>query len=308
MTNTHPLVSVIITTYYRNKLLREAINSVINQTYEPIEIIVVDDSGEEIAKEVVNEYDVTYLPKSKNEGQIAAWNAGISHCHGDFVQFLDDDDQLLETKIEKQVQKFRSTSNVGVVYSGMKWESGGEKMPDKDLRGNVLQQLLVLDTSPCVTSTILIRREFVEEIHPIPQYPAATDEVLKIELAQRTEFDYVYEPLIIRGDRQNRVTNSMKKVEAKWLIINNYNELYEQFPDRVLKAAISSTYFSKSRIYFNKSQFSIKARLFLLYSLYMSPNKNKRETMRVLLRALGGKNVVRFAGKVEDKIKQLNLT
>lgn len=115
--STNPLVSVIITTYYRNELLREAIDSVKRQTYKPIEIIVVDDSGEEIAKEVVKEYDVTYIPKRKNEGQIAAWNSGISRCHGDFIQFLDDDDQLLETKIEKQVQKFRSSTNVGVILA-----------------------------------------------------------------------------------------------------------------------------------------------------------------------------------------------
>ena len=170
----NPLVSVIITTYYRNQRLSEAINSVIEQTYSPIEIIVIDDSGEKSAKQVVNDYEVKYIAKSNNEGQISAWNAGISVSNGKFIQFMDDDDKLSPTKIEKQISEFRLNPSCGVVYCGMKWQSGSKSLPDPIVKADVLTEVLSLDTSPCVTSSMLMKRPVIEKVYPIPEYEAST--------------------------------------------------------------------------------------------------------------------------------------
>ena len=111
------LVSVIIPTYNRASLLTETINSVLAQTYPVVEIIVVDDGSADNTAEVVAEYGdrVTYL-QQENQGETIARNLGIQVSKGAYLSFLDDDDLILPTKIEKQVQVLVTCPQVSVVY------------------------------------------------------------------------------------------------------------------------------------------------------------------------------------------------
>jgi glycosyltransferase involved in cell wall biosynthesis len=280
------LVSVIITTYYRNDNLRRAIESVKQQTYDPIEIIVVDDSGEEYARKIVSDYDINYISKDSNEGQIAAWNTGITCAQGSLVQFLDDDDELLRTKIKKQVSKYERCGS-GVIYSGMTWENGRQVNPDRKVSGNIIEQVLTLNTSPCVTSTMLIERNALESISPIPKYPAATDDVLKIELAQKVNIGFVNEPLIIRGVGDDTISGSMKKIEAWWKILQDYDYLYNRYPSSIRKKAIAHIYYNLGNFYQNQTNWSPKAPLNFLRALYYSPQTEKKILIE-LVRSIGG--------------------
>ncbi|MBO8157757.1 MAG: glycosyltransferase family 2 protein [Bacillaceae bacterium] len=106
-------VSVIIPTYKRSDFLERAIDSVINQTYKNVEIIVVDDNDpdssvrkntEEKVQKYLNKYEnIMYLKNKKNLGGALARNEGIYHSTGYYITFLDDDDIYLPEKIEKQV-------------------------------------------------------------------------------------------------------------------------------------------------------------------------------------------------------------
>jgi glycosyltransferase involved in cell wall biosynthesis len=301
MMASNPLVSIIITTYYRNNTLGRAIRSAKSQTYEPIEIIVVDDSGDKHAKEVVTDFDVDYVPMEKNEGQMSAWNRGIDHCRGDYIQFLDDDDKIVASKIEKQIEVLQTEDDVGVVYCGFQRESGNISHPS--LRGWILEEVLTLATSPCITSTMLMRQETLREIAPLPIYPAATDDVLKIELAKKTNFDYVDEPLVIRGDGEDSVSGSMKKINAWWQIISNYSELYDQYPNSHRKA-LSHIHYSKGKNYLKNNFFSIRARVLLLYSILESPDID-RYKIATLLHSIGGRYAVEFGKRVEDLFTRL---
>ncbi len=101
------LVSVIIPTYQRNEYLKKAILSVLNQTYSPFEIIVVDDnSNYELSREVVcicKEHQVFYLKNNRQKGGCGARNSGILASHGDYIAFLDDDDAWLPSKLQAQI-------------------------------------------------------------------------------------------------------------------------------------------------------------------------------------------------------------
>ena len=106
------LVSVIITTYKREyKLLRKAIESVKNQSYKNIEIIIVNDTPKDNfyykeVEEKIKEYgkSITYLAKGKNKGACHARNYGLTVAEGEAVAFLDDDDLWKKNKIKKQVE------------------------------------------------------------------------------------------------------------------------------------------------------------------------------------------------------------
>jgi glycosyltransferase involved in cell wall biosynthesis len=119
------LVSVIIPTYNRAAIIQEALDSVYQQTYRPIEVIVVDDGSSDGTENIVKTwaeghkvesgFTVEYLSQ-KNMGAQAARNRGTCASQGQFIQFLDSDDLLLKEKLVRAVQLFQSRS-VDMVYS-----------------------------------------------------------------------------------------------------------------------------------------------------------------------------------------------
>jgi len=112
------LVSVIIPTYKRNvTYVSRAVESVLRQTYENIEIIVIDDSPKDyVYRNDVRQYikslrvgSVQYIQNKKNIGGALARNVGIDRAQGEYVTFLDDDDEYMEKKVEKQVAFMKET-------------------------------------------------------------------------------------------------------------------------------------------------------------------------------------------------------
>lgn len=107
------LVSVIITTRNRPELLRSAIKSVLNQTYESIEIFVVDDCSSTNTKAVVESYfdRVTFIQHDRRLGTAAARMSGARRAKGNYIAFLDDDDMWRSNKIEKQLRIAETSGN-----------------------------------------------------------------------------------------------------------------------------------------------------------------------------------------------------
>ena len=117
---TIPKVSVILTTFNRFDLLIKAIDSVLQQTYQNIELIVVDDASTCLLYKTLVSYPfftrITYIRHSINKGLAISRNTGILHSSGDFICFLDDDDSFLPHKLSLQIRQFlTSPPSVGVI-------------------------------------------------------------------------------------------------------------------------------------------------------------------------------------------------
>lgn len=268
-------VSVIIPTYYRNDALRDTIESALQQDYEPLEIIVVDDSGEDHARELVDEYDVTYLSHTENKGANPARNTGIRHSTGRYIQLLDDDDLLYADKISQQVTVMESSADTGVVYCGVDLEENGRLhsvLPNPDMEGDVLEEALTFDTFPCVNPTMLIDRKALEEVLPLKSRPSADDTGMMIELAQIAEFRYVNEPLVRKkhlGDNRGQgLVNALERLN----IISEYEHLYEQYPDRVKRTALSDAYRKIGGELLNQNTWSARGTLAYWTALYYHPD------------------------------------
>lgn len=169
-------VSIIIPTYKRPTTLKRAINSCLNQSYNNIEVIVVDDNNEdseyrEITEKLMKEYEdnnkVIYLKHKKNMNGATARNTGIRHAKGDYITFLDDDDVLLKDKIRLQVKKLKSMNNeYGVVYCGY------EKIKDNKIimkenankSGNLASELLKMSWDFGSGSNPLFRRRVFHNV------------------------------------------------------------------------------------------------------------------------------------------------
>ncbi|MDU7110930.1 MAG: glycosyltransferase family 2 protein, partial [Clostridium perfringens] len=125
-------VSVIITTYKRADMLSRAINSVLNQTYKNMEVIVVDDNNEDSdhrrnTEAIMNQYcddkRVLYIKHKINKNGAVARNTGIKVATGQIITFLDDDDYYLDTKIEKQLEYLVNNRQYSMVYCGYNREN-----------------------------------------------------------------------------------------------------------------------------------------------------------------------------------------
>jgi len=122
----HGLVSVIIPTCNRAHLLTESMNSVWEQSYRPIELVVVDDGSVDNTRHVVEQWNrahgndghfkLHYIHQD-NRGAPAARNLGLIESHGEFIQFLDSDDLLHRDKLTLQVDRLVSDRSLGFVYS-----------------------------------------------------------------------------------------------------------------------------------------------------------------------------------------------
>ncbi len=109
-----PTVSVVLPTYERAGVLPRAIDSVLAQTLENLELIVVDDASTDETASVVRSYRdprVTYRSHETNRGGSAARNTGIDAASGEYIAFIDSDDEWLPTKLERQVSRLRSHSD-----------------------------------------------------------------------------------------------------------------------------------------------------------------------------------------------------
>lgn len=262
------LVSVVIPTYYRNDGLRRAIESALSQTYEPVEVIVVDDSGERHAEPVAREYDVTYIAHEENQGGNPARSTGIAAADGEYVQLLDDDDWLLQEKLERQVPVLESDPSVGVVYCGLREVSGEPTLPDPENRGDVLEQALRFDLHPCQTVTMLFEGDVLRDLCPLAAREAADDLGMKIRAAARTRFEFVDEVLVVRGSSDSHRAAKLEYSDEIWSMIEEFDHLYNRFDESVRRDAIVLAYKSKGYRLLGQRWWSVEAIVALAKALY----------------------------------------
>lgn len=272
---TDSLASVIIPTHYRNDWLPEAIESALNQTYEPVEVIVVDDSGERYAEPVIQEFNVQYIPHERNQGGNPARNTGIEAADGEYIQLLDDDDRLHPTKLEKQINLFESNPSVGAVYCGLQQENGNLVFPNDINRGNVLAQALRIDElHPCQTGTLLFRANLLKGLLPLADRKAGDDLGLKIRAAAETEFDFIDEILLIKGDSDVHRSSKIEFSDEVFDIIKEFDYLYDQFDDSVRKSALMAAYQSRGTRLVIQRRWSLEAIVCFAKALVYSDSLN----------------------------------
>jgi glycosyltransferase involved in cell wall biosynthesis len=252
-------VSVVIPTHFRNERLRAALDSVAAQTYPAIETVVVDDSGERHAESVVADYDARYLAFDENRGSNAARSAGVAATSGAFVQLLDDDDRLHPEKLTRQVAVCEADPEVGVVYCGMRFEDDRVVLPDAEARGEVLHRALAFDLYPCQTTTMLLRRSVLSTVFPAECRPGGDDLAYMIELARHTAFDFVAEPLVVRGLGGPSRGSSLGLYEGRMRLLDEYADLYEAAPDWARRQALVGTYLFKGRTLLGDRSWSASA-------------------------------------------------
>lgn len=215
-----PTVSVVVTCYNYGQYLDLSLQSILSQTYQDFEVVVIDDGSTDSTPNIMEHYatdDRIIYVRQENRGQPKAKNRGILESRGDFIAFLDADDIWLPTKLEKQTALFTDPS-VGVVYSRRTWmNEDGEELSgnERTLRsGNILDHIFI-DNFVCFSSSV-VRRSMLEQVGYFDEsLPMGIDYDLWIRLAARCDFAYVDEPLVkYRTGHANLSKNTLKRYEC----------------------------------------------------------------------------------------------
>lgn len=174
--NSNPLVSVIIDNYNYGRFLKQAIDSVLAQTYKNWELIVVDDGSTDESRSVIQSYgDRLIAVFQSNAGQGDAFNNGIAHSQGQIICFLDADDYFQEDKLAKVVASFQEHPHwVQISHYWLQVDSEGTPLRRSSTntlsQGDVRNLLLKRGKyKSALTSALAYRREALLKVLPIPQ-------------------------------------------------------------------------------------------------------------------------------------------
>jgi glycosyltransferase involved in cell wall biosynthesis len=234
-----PKVSVIILTYNRKEFLKAAIQSVLEQSYQDFEIIIVDDGSNDGTAAFVGSLTdprINYIRNDTNQGEARSRNIGINRSSGEFIAFLDDDDEWLSSKLEKQVRLLESSpAIVAGVYTGftkVDVKTGkivATVLPQK--RGYIYNAMATYNWVG-TPSTVLIRKECFDEVGPFDDdIVFGPDNDMWIRIAQKYHFDFVAESLVKYAEHLDKLSFNNDKMIKGWQAqLAKHANLFSQNP------------------------------------------------------------------------------
>jgi glycosyltransferase involved in cell wall biosynthesis len=262
----NPLVTVIVTTYNRKNLLKETIDSILNQSFTNFELIVVDNfSNYNFFKHIGSFNDERIKPfQNQNNGIIAVnRNIGIKQAQGEYISFCDDDDKWYKSKLEKSIKLFFSDTTIDLVSHSVYKTIGGKigsKWPTIKIEPNsdIYKQLLFNGNSIGL-STVTVKKNIIEEINGFnqsPEYLTCEDYDAWLNLAKLGKvFYHINEPLAESEVGGYQFNNYAVKCENTEILFEKH---YYKYPQ---KNIITSFYYyyrllklklKRFRLYFTK--------------------------------------------------------
>ena len=209
----NPSVSVIIPTYNRGWILREAIDSVLAQDYSDFELIVVDDGSTDNTRDILDAYGrkiiVLHQP---NRGVSAARNRGIAASRAQLVAFLDSDDLWLPQKLTRQAEFFQSNPEALICQTEETWVRNGVRVNPKKRHQKPSGMIFEPSLALCLVSpsAVMIRRSLFDTVGLFDEsLPACEDYDLWLRISCRHPVFLLDDPLIIkRGGHDDQLSRA----------------------------------------------------------------------------------------------------
>ncbi len=197
-----PLVSVIIPTYNRADLVRQAVASVKAQTFRDFEIVVVDDGGTDGTYEVLAAgRELRVLRHPDRRGVAAARNTGVAAARGEWLAFLDSDDLWLPDKLARQIFWLEGQPELLICQTDETWVRRGVRVNKPAAHRKVAGRIFLPSLARCMISpsAVMLHRRLLEDHGGFDEtLPAAEDYDLWLRLTWRYEVGLVDEPLVIK--------------------------------------------------------------------------------------------------------------
>lgn len=249
-------VSIIIPIFNRATMVKEAIESVLLQTFQDFELILVDDGSQSDTQQVLRQYCDSYPQKievifCEHSGVSKARNAGIERARGEFIAFLDSDDLWISSKLERQIE-FMESNNIKICQTEETWIRNGKKAnPMKKHRkrsGGIFFDCLPL----CIVSpsAVMIRKEVFQKVGMFDENLLVCEDYdLWLRISMHYPIYTMSEKLIIkRGGHFDQLSNKYWGMD-RFRIYSMVN-LLKKFPDinDIKKAGVYYFISEKARI------------------------------------------------------------
>lgn len=224
-------VSVILPLYNRENSIRASISSVLAQTFQDWELIIVDDCSTDNSFNVASSFKdprIRVVKSEKNEGAASARNLGIRKAKGIYISFLDSDDAYEPRFLEESVKKLESSSpHIGICWTGynlLRHVNGQTKQHQymwKPSKGRPAYFSFLSDLRVGTNSGITIKREVFDQVGIFDEsLPAAEDTDLFLRISQQFSFEYVDDYLInINQTGTDRLSKRFDKIAQAYNII-----------------------------------------------------------------------------------------
>lgn len=261
-----PLISVIIPTYNRGRLILESVNSVLNQTYKNIELIVVDDCSTDDTKEIIEsikDFRIKYIKLEKNSGACVARNKGIERATGEFIAFNDSDDLWIPEKINSQLD-FLYENNAEISFCKMECRTPENNFihnfPNIEFDRKISYKDL-LKYNSASTQTIFGKTDCFKEIIFDATMPRLQDWDEVLRLSQKFSVFYQNKILVHTFFQKDSISTHPEKA------VLAMQKIFEKHKDAILSdPAIVESFFKK------KASFVCKT------------GKNPKEEMKMILK------------------------
>ena len=251
-----PLVSIVFTSYNHKEYLRQALDSLINQSYHNLEIIIVDDNSTDGSQEILKEYEhypnIDLKLQTQNSGSyVKASNYGASFANGDYILFAQCDDFSEPNQIEVLLDVFKKNPSVGVVFSKSNLVDENGTVYANDYTGRersfkkaVAQSNLIEKSRmkeflsfscviPNLSAAIIKRGLFEKNSGLSEKYLVVADWEFWLDLTEETNFYYVSAPL---NNFRQHATTIRSSIKMKTQIV----EIYKMFYNHISKNQLSS--------------------------------------------------------------------
>jgi len=248
-----PLVSIVAVCYNHEEYVVETLNSIVDQTYANIQLIIMEDYSSDNSVQVIKDWikvknvECTFIPHKENRGLCKTLNEALTYVNGEYYQAISCDDVLMHDKISKQVSIFKKYPDIAVVSSNMKKIDSASNILDNNgnnsnsvcglRKANELFKILLLG---CIIEapTVLIKKSYLPNANVYDENLISEDWDLWLKLALNYDFYIMEEALvkyrILPTSLSSTLRDSPKKSKEIIIILSKYLGLQEE-TDQLIK-------------------------------------------------------------------------
>lgn len=276
-----PLISIVIPTYNRAYTIERTINSVLNQTYSNFEIIIIDDASTDNTENIITSIKdsrVKYMKLNQNSMGRKPRNLGINMSQGEYIAFLDSDDEWFPDKLEKQVRFIESNKGKNsdcLCFTNLTTKNGKSEKINKNSsfrKETDIMDYIFVGNNRVQTSTFMVSSSIAKQTLFDPQLKKHQDWDFCLRLKQnKAEFMFLNENLTIwhNGTREDRISNKYKN---KDLSVNWFN--------------------NNKKFLSEKAQWGFKVKVLVEYLI---ENGEKEEAKKILLTSYKYNGINRYS-------------
>jgi glycosyltransferase involved in cell wall biosynthesis len=222
MPSDSPLISVVMPVYAANyQYLKESIESILSQSFDDFEFIIICDDPSDKTKEIINEYQASdkriNVIYQKREGLVASLNKGFSMARGEYIARMDADDISFSQRFEEQIKFLEANSDIGVCGTGIKitdrnvHENLVNPTDDASIKANLLFRTSIAHP------TVMIRRNILKNLEILydSRYKHAEDYELWVRCSEFTKFANLKNILLVYRLNDSRISKIFQKEQIE---------------------------------------------------------------------------------------------